>query len=230
MIYRIESDREFPLYLNLLVPRNTNAQGRYSADIYRLDKERVLLGRLDAGSAPWKDMFEPFGFDWYVQGPELKRVLPAGKYDIEINGSNNQGKYVLAVGEKEYFNLSETINALNLIPKLKWSIFHSASNLFILSPFGIGYIVVIFLLSFIFAWLVRLALRKIVKKWYIRARINIGRTDRWIRGLIGMALFLAAVMTYWSPFLLFFAGFTFYEALASWCGFYALIGKSTCPL
>jgi hypothetical protein len=30
--------------------------------------------------------------------------------------------------------------------------------------------------------------------------------------------------------LIFFSGFALFEALFSWCGFYAALGKSTCPI
>lgn len=58
---------------------------------------------------------------------------------------------------------------------------------------------------------------------------NIGIYDRVIRGVIGVALLLYAWQTH-SLLALGFAVFTFYEALSSWCAFYALIGKNTCPI
>lgn len=32
------------------------------------------------------------------------------------------------------------------------------------------------------------------------------------------------------PKTIFFSGFAFFEAIFSWCGFYATIGKNTCPV
>jgi hypothetical protein len=58
---------------------------------------------------------------------------------------------------------------------------------------------------------------------------NIGTADRLFRLLIGIAL---AVYGWWQasvPALL-LSAFVFFEAFSSWCAFYHLIGKSTCPL
>jgi Na+-transporting NADH:ubiquinone oxidoreductase subunit NqrB len=47
---------------------------------------------------------------------------------------------------------------------------------------------------------------------------------------IGIALLVWAITTSWNPLLIFFSGFLFFEALFSWCGLYAALGKNTCPL
>jgi hypothetical protein len=58
---------------------------------------------------------------------------------------------------------------------------------------------------------------------------NIGKTDRLIRLALG---FLLLAYAWWqtSWIALGLALFTFYEALSSWCLFYQLIGKNTCPI
>lgn len=58
---------------------------------------------------------------------------------------------------------------------------------------------------------------------------NIGLSDRLLRFTIAVGLFIWAALSDWSPLLLFFAGFTLYEALQKWCALYAAIGKNTCP-
>lgn len=58
---------------------------------------------------------------------------------------------------------------------------------------------------------------------------NIGTTDRLIRLAIAILLLLFAI---WQESWIIGAIslFTFYEALASWCVFYQLIGKNSCPI
>lgn len=58
---------------------------------------------------------------------------------------------------------------------------------------------------------------------------NIGTKDRLIR--LGISLILFA-LAYWkdSWILLFFALFTLFEALMSWCVLYQILGKSSCPI
>lgn len=58
---------------------------------------------------------------------------------------------------------------------------------------------------------------------------NIGPADRVIRALIGL-FFLLGAWVYSSWILLAVALFCFYEALASWCIIYQLMGKSSCPI
>ena len=58
---------------------------------------------------------------------------------------------------------------------------------------------------------------------------NIGTKDRLIRFAISLLLFALA---YWqsSWIALAFALFTLFESLFSWCIYYQLIGKSSCPI
>ncbi len=57
---------------------------------------------------------------------------------------------------------------------------------------------------------------------------NIDTTGRIIRGTIGISLLGIA---YWkmSWIVLLAGAFTLFEALMSWCIFYQMIGKSSCP-
>lgn len=62
---------------------------------------------------------------------------------------------------------------------------------------------------------------------------NIGTFDRVVRLIIGLILIAAIffVGNFLAKIILgVFGIFCFYEALVSWCAFYALIGKRTCPL
>jgi divalent metal cation (Fe/Co/Zn/Cd) transporter len=58
---------------------------------------------------------------------------------------------------------------------------------------------------------------------------NIGVFDRAIRLAIAILLFILAYV-YQSWILLAAALFTLFEALASWCVLYQLLGKNSCPI
>lgn len=58
---------------------------------------------------------------------------------------------------------------------------------------------------------------------------NIGTADRLVRLAIAVVLFIYAWWA-WSWLALLFGLFTLYEAIASWCVLYQLIGKNTCPI
>jgi len=185
---------------------------------------------LDDALFKWTKFFEPFGNDTYWQGPEYKVQAGAGTYEIRVSSSNNDSKYSLAIGEIEAFDFKETVNALNLIPQLKKDFFNKSPIDFILSPFGWGLIVIMFALAFIFGFIYRAILKKFAQNSTRGARKNIGKKDKAIRIVIGLFLLILAITTTWSPWLLFFSGFAFFEAIFSWCGLYAALGKRTCPV
>jgi hypothetical protein len=87
-----------------------------------------------------------------------------------------------------------------------------------------------FILAFIFGFIYRVILKKIAKSSARKVHKNIGFWDRMFRLLLSIGLLLLAITTTWNPILLFFAGFTLFEAIFSWCGFYAAIGRNSCPL
>lgn len=101
---------------------------------------------------------------------------------------------------------------------------------FIKSPFGWGLIVIMYLLAFLFGFIYRTILKKFAKGSVRGVAQNIGKPDRLLRLAIGVGLLLWAITTTWSPILIFFSGFAFFEAIFSWCGFYAAMGRNTCPV
>lgn len=58
---------------------------------------------------------------------------------------------------------------------------------------------------------------------------NIGTADRVLRLIVAIVL-LALAYWYQSWILALFGLFTLYEAAASWCVMYQLLGKSSCPI
>jgi hypothetical protein len=225
--YTITVDKPFALYVSVLVPDIAGQKKDVSAVILKDGKQIALL---DGTSFEWKKFFEPFGHDTYWQGPEYKAQGDAGTYEIRVSSSNNDSKYSLAIGEIEAFDFKEGMNALTLIPQLKKDFFNESPVNFILSPFGWGLILIMFVLAFIFGFICRTVLKKITQNTTRGTIKNIGKKDRMMRVVIGTILFLIAITTTWSPWLLFFSGFAFFEAIFSWCGFYAALGKNTCPI
>lgn len=138
--YLINSEKDFDLYVNLLVPKNTNPDGRYSARILK-DNRPLTVVRGD--SVEWVEFYEPFGGDTYLKGPEWKQRVPAGRYEIEVYSEDNLGKYVLAVGEKEFFGPKEIASVYTEVPKLKSEFFETNPLSFLWTPFGIAAVIVI---------------------------------------------------------------------------------------
>jgi len=211
-VYTITTDKPFALYVSVLVPDILGQKKDVSAVILKDGKEIALL---DGTSFEWKKFFEPFGHDTYWQGPEYRVQGDAGNYEIRVSSTQNDSKYSLAIGETETFDLREGMNALTLIPQLKKDFFNKSPVDFILSPFGWGLIVIMFVLAFIFGFIYRALLKKFARNTTRGVSKNIGKKDRMIRVVIGVALLLIAITTTWSPWLIFFSGFAFFEAIFS---------------
>ena len=88
------------------------------------------------------------------------------------------------------------------------------------------YVALWFFCGFLYRWIAR----KLFSGSVRGVKKNIQYFWRLERALIWVLLLLVTLTTSMSPWLLFFAGFCFFEAMFSRCGFYAAIGKNTCPL
>ncbi len=228
--YSISSDTTFSLYVNIVVPDIEWQKKDISVIIVKDGESENPFAILDGNTFTWTQFFEPFGYDTYWKWPTYKGVVSAGKYDIIVFSTNNDSKYSLAIGEVERFHFPEIMNALSLTPKIKRDFFGESPMSFILSPFGSGLIWVMFMLAFIFWFLYRWILRSFTKNTLRKASKNIDLKGRLFRIAIWCFLLILAITTSWSPILLFFAGFAFFEAIFSWCGLFAALGKSSCSI
>lgn len=229
-VYVIKTSEPFDLYVNVLVPDIAGQKKDVSAVVIKDGNVEKPLTVLDGIPFEWKKFYEPFGADSYWMGPEYKTRAEAGTYEIRVWSSNNDSKYSLAIGEIEAFDGKEGLNALTVIPELKKNFFEVSPISFIKSPFGWGMIVILYLLAGIVGLAYRAILKRVAKNSPRGVAKNIGKGDRLLRLAIGVGLLLLAMLTTWSPILIFFSGFAIFEAIFSWCGFYAAMGKNTCPI
>ena len=241
--YQINSDRDFRLYVGILLPDIPNAHKDISAEIYRIkDGGKETIALLDGTHFEWTPFYEEFAKDNYWWGPEYKaedsqkgvqlrgKQVERGNYRIRVFNPINQGKYVLVTGDLEKFPPKEMIKALVVVPQLKLHFFGEPLSRTLLSPFGWGTILFYYLFAFIVGFLLRAILNKTTKKSARGARKNIGKIDRLLRLVIGVGLLILAITTTWNPILLFISGFLLFEAIFSWCILYAALGKNTCPM
>ena len=145
--YKITSNKPFKLYINLLVPQSPGISGDFvSAQI--TDSSGKTVAMLDGAKSNWTTMFEEFGGDYYLQGPEFSQNVAAGTYYIKIFNANNTGKYSMAVGDIESFPADESLKAIITIPILKEQIFGKSVTTLFFEFLGIilalGSIIVLF--------------------------------------------------------------------------------------
>lgn len=229
-IYRISAAAPFQLYVSVVVPDIAGQKKDVSAVIIKDGLENAPLAVLNGSEFSWQRFYEKFGADWYWQGPEYKGEAAAGEYEIRVWSSNNDSKYSLAVGEIEAFDIKESLNALTLVPQLKRDFFNESPISFIKSPFGWGLLLGMFILAFLAGLAYRTLLKRFASGPARRVGHNIARSGRLMRAALGLGLLFLAVTTNWNPFLLFASGFCFFEAMFSWCGLNAALGRNECPL
>jgi len=137
--YFIESNKDFSLYINLLVPNPENRDAKYSANIFLLENnQEQQINFIDGEKYEWTEYYEESARDYYLKGPELDQDFKAGKYKIEVFNQGNQGKYILAVGKNEAYDAVSLLNVFWQLPLLKIQFFKSSPLEFFLTPFGIA--------------------------------------------------------------------------------------------
>lgn len=162
-IFEINSDKDFNLYVGVLVPKMPEVNKGISAEIYRsLESDMELIAALDGSRYAWTEVYEPFGGDYYWRGPEAKQRVPAGKYIIRVFSGfettchpelsvkpclENQGKYSLVIGETEYFPPEEIWNTLVTLPVIKQYFFNKNPLTMFWSYIGLSLLAVIILLA-----------------------------------------------------------------------------------
>lgn len=124
--YQIQTGQAIKLYVGILVPDIEDIGKDVSVEI---SKEKEFYYLLDGLNFEWQAYYEEFAGDDYFKGPELSSEeesgLPkgieveAGNYTLKVFSSDNQGSYVLVVGEREEFPPKEIINTLVSLPRLK---------------------------------------------------------------------------------------------------------------
>lgn len=118
--FKINSGKYQEIYFGILVPDLINIDKDVSLKIYFNDE---IVGSLNGQNYEWKSFYEEFGGDYYYQGPEKKFSLNEGLYTIKVFSPDNQGKYVLVVGQEEKFPVTEIINTIMVLPKIKKDFF-----------------------------------------------------------------------------------------------------------
>ena len=211
--YFISVNSAIDLYVNVLFPYNEGLKKNITVDVFRDDQS---IGSLSSGEVVWKKFFEPFGQSMYWQGPELKKNVDAGKYEILVQSKEKNLRYVLAIGETEVWNGIDSINAILLIPELKRNFFEESPISFILSPLGYGYILLLQLLALIVGWVIL----RILKISGIQTQTNyilkFAKTNICLGVVFWVSLLFLAVTTTWHPLLILMSGFALFVTIISW--------------
>ena len=211
--YIISVNSAIDLYVNVLVPYKEGPKKNITVNVFKGDQS---MGMLSSSKVDWKKFFEPFGQSMYWQGPELKKNVDAGKYEILVQSKEKNLRYVLAIGETEAWSGIDSIKAILLIPELKRNFFEESPISFIFSPLGYGYILLLQLLALFSGWVILIILKISgikIQRDYIHefAKINI-----FLGVILWVSLLFLAVTTNWNPILILMSGFALFVTIISW--------------
>ncbi len=118
--FSLHLDTPQELYVSILVPSSPGVKTDKSVQIkYDNGGKDELFKELNGKIFSWTPFFEPFAGDNYLQGPEVKQMAAAGDYFITVHSPDYTGKYVLVVGQKESFTVTEAVNTIFLLPSIK---------------------------------------------------------------------------------------------------------------
>lgn len=120
--YSINYDSPFRLYIGLLIPDFANLENGLSASI-KNEQNEELANLAGLNNFTWQHYYEEFAGDWYWKGPEFKKEVPAGKYEITVSNSYNKGEYILVVGEAENFPIDQIPKMFSELYKIKTEFF-----------------------------------------------------------------------------------------------------------
>ena len=223
----IESDTEFELYANFLLPVNENSlmDKRMTMQIFKSDE---LLSVLLGEEHEWTEFFEPFGYDEYLMGPEFESQVEPGRYQIVmsmdagvelVDGEVNS--YSVAIGKIEDFGFEETLDTYRLIPKIKAQIFNKTGADFVWSPLGAFLAGFLLFAGFVFGFI----LRKIYGFLGFAMACNINKYGSGLRYLMAVLIFIGSLFNNFSLIGILISGAVLYEAVSGFCFFHGLRKK-----
>ncbi len=109
--FRISADEPFRFYVGITQAKLETCpmQRSFSFDI--LDENMKKIDGRDGNQYEWWPWYEEYGKTWYWVGPEIgadfkgDRTYEAGVYWVRVFNQDNEGKYVLSVGDVEKFGV-----------------------------------------------------------------------------------------------------------------------------
>ncbi len=143
-LYKIESDKQFHLYVSLLVPY-VGQEEISDVEFHILKNGEKIVMMHDYQN--WTKYYEEYGGDWYLQGPSYEADVEEGTYLIEVHSNTNSEDYTLAIGKVERFGAKEILWTIVVLPVMK-AIFWG--NYFLIAVYLIIIAVIISIIFWIF--------------------------------------------------------------------------------
>ena len=122
--YRIESETDFAFYAGITVAKVDDCALETVFSYEVLDADFNVIDQRSGDDFEWWPWYEEYGKKWYWVGPEIgkdfasDRQYAAGTYHIRVFNQDNQGAYVLVIGDIEKFTLPVIARTLVTLPTI----------------------------------------------------------------------------------------------------------------
>jgi hypothetical protein len=133
-VYRIQAAEPFRLSVVILTPDVDGARTDFSARIVDTAAPDEPFASVDGTTSEWVAFFDTSGRDDYLAGPLFQAGAPAGSYEIEVSNADNQGAYVLLLGEESAFSFGEILHRYSALPAIKSDFFGKPAYQAFLAP------------------------------------------------------------------------------------------------
>lgn len=133
-VYSIATDEPFRLSVIMLAPFVDGARTDFTTTVYDLQRPNEPVIELIGTTTEWRWFFDTSGRDEYLAGPELRGGLPGGSYELRVTNPDNDGMYVLVVGEAGRFSPWGLFSRYSALPKIKAEFFGKPGYQAFLTP------------------------------------------------------------------------------------------------
>ena len=160
-VFELDWDATVPFYVGLTVPDLPGIPTDVSATLLDPAYPNTPVATLAGKSVAWEPFFEAYGRQKYLKGPEFRHQLPAGHYEIRVEGPSPERVFVLAIGERESFPPRELVKDFAILPRITQQYFHRPAYTAFFTPFlGVPIVLALGLLAAVIALAKRVLRRK----------------------------------------------------------------------
>lgn len=123
-VLEIHAMDPFRLSVIILTPNVEGKRTDFSATVFDGNKPDEPIIVLDGTASEWQWFFDTAGRDEYLAGPVLRGGLPAGVYNIHVSNPDNDGAYVIVLGEESsWFSPAGLVSRYTTLPTIKSDFF-----------------------------------------------------------------------------------------------------------
>lgn len=133
-VFRVNAAEPFRLSIVVLVPDVADARTDFVARVVDTANRGTPVAGVDGTVSEWVSFFDTSGRDDYLAGPLFQGGVPAGSYEIEVSNADNQGAYVLLLGEESSFSIGEVLGRYSTLPDIKSDFFGKPAYQAFLAP------------------------------------------------------------------------------------------------